>query len=53
MLPSARSARRAVVGAIGTGLVAGAMLFGPPPPRWLSRRHPQFRRRARPPKWRA
>ena len=28
MLPSARSARRAVVGAIGTGLVAGAMLFG-------------------------
>ena len=40
MLPSARSARRAVVGAIGTGLVAGAMLFGaaatataePPPP---------------------
>ena len=39
MLPVARSARRAVVGAIGTGLVAGAMLFGaatamaePPPP---------------------
>ncbi len=39
MLPAARSARRAVVGAIGTGLVAGAMLFGaatamaePPPP---------------------
>ena len=40
MLPSARPARRAVVGAIGTGLVAGAMLFGaaatatadPPPP---------------------
>ena len=40
MLPSARSARRAVLGAIGTGLVAGAMLFGaaatatadPPPP---------------------
>ena len=28
MLPSARSARRAVVGALGTGLVAGAMLFG-------------------------
>ena len=28
MLPAARSARRAVVGAIGTGLVAGAMLFG-------------------------
>ena len=39
MLPAAVSARRAVVGAIGTGLVAGAMLFGaatamadPPPP---------------------
>ena len=39
MLPSARPARRAVMGAIGTGLVAGAMLFGaatamadPPPP---------------------
>ena len=39
MLPAARSARRAVVGAIGTGLVAGAMLFDaatamaePPPP---------------------
>jgi len=28
MLPAAVSARRAVVGAIGTGLVAGAMLFG-------------------------
>jgi hemophore-related protein len=28
MLPSARHARRAVTGAIGTGLVAGAMLFG-------------------------
>ena len=28
MLSSARPARRAVVGAIGTGLVAGAMLFG-------------------------
>ena len=28
MLPSARHARRAITGAIGTGLVAGAMLFG-------------------------
>ncbi len=41
MFPSARPARRAITGAIGTGLVAGAMLFGaatamaeptPPPP---------------------
>ena len=39
MLPSARPARRVVTGAIGTGLVAGAMLFDaatamaePPPP---------------------
>ena len=28
MLPSARPARRAVKGAIGTGALAGAMLFG-------------------------
>ena len=28
MLPSARPARRAVMGAIGTGALAGAMLFG-------------------------
>ncbi len=39
MLPSARPARHAVAGAIGTGAIAGAMLFGaataaaqPPPP---------------------
>ena len=40
MLPLTRPARRAVVGAIGTGALAGAMLFGaaatapaqPPPP---------------------
>jgi hemophore-related protein len=40
MLPSARPARRAIKGAIGTGVLAGAMLFGaaaiapaqPPPP---------------------
>ena len=40
MLPSARPARRAVRGAIGTGALAGAMFFGtgataaaqPPPP---------------------
>ena len=40
MLSSARPARRAVIGAIGTGALAGAMLFGaaatatadPPPP---------------------
>ena len=40
MLPSARSARRAITGAIGAGAIAGAMLFGaaaiasaePPPP---------------------
>ena len=40
MLPSARPARRAIKGAIGTGALAGAMLFGaaaiasaePPPP---------------------
>ena len=40
MLPSARPARRAVMGAIGTGALAGAMFFGaaataaaqPPPP---------------------
>ena len=40
MLPSARPARRAVICAIGTGTIAGAMLFGaaatatadPPPP---------------------
>ena len=40
MLPSARPARRAIRGAIGTGALAGAMLFGaaataaadPPPP---------------------
>ena len=40
MLPPARPARRAVVGAIGTGALAGAILFGaaatatadPPPP---------------------
>ena len=40
MLPSARPARRAIMGAIGTGALAGAMLFGaaatatadPPPP---------------------
>ena len=28
MLPSARPARRAITGAIGTGAIAGAMLFG-------------------------
>ncbi len=28
MLPSARPARRAITGAIGTGAMAGAMLFG-------------------------
>ena len=28
MLPSARPGRRAVIGAIGTGALAGAMLFG-------------------------
>ena len=47
MLPSARPARRAITGAIGTGLVAGAMLFGAAtamaeptrqPPRLRSRR---------------
>ena len=39
MLPSARPARRAVMGAIGAGALAGAMFFGaaahrsgPPPP---------------------
>ena len=40
MLPSARPARRAITGAIGTGAIAAAMLFGaaatatadPPPP---------------------
>ncbi len=40
MLPSARPARRAIKGAIGTGALAGAVLFGaaaiasaePPPP---------------------
>lgn len=39
MLPSARLARRAIAGAIGTGAMAGAILFGaatasaePPPP---------------------
>ena len=41
MLPSTRPARRAITGAIGTGALAGAMLFGaaataigrrPPPP---------------------
>ncbi len=40
MLPSARLSRRAISGAIGTGVVAGAVLFGtaaiasaePPPP---------------------
>jgi hemophore-related protein len=39
MLPSARSARRAVIGAIGAGTIAGAIVFGaatataePPPP---------------------
>ena len=54
MLPSARPARRAIMGAIGTGAIAGAMLFGAaatatahPLP------NPRFRRHARPPKWRA
>ncbi len=28
MLPSARPARRAITGAIGTGAITGAMLFG-------------------------
>ena len=28
MLPSARPARRAVISAIGTGLIGGALLFG-------------------------
>jgi len=32
MLLSARAARRAVAGAVGTGAVAGAMLFGAVPP---------------------
>ena len=55
MLSSARPARRAVMGAIGAGALAGAMLFGAAAvstaqPPCL---HPQFRRRARPPKWRA
>src|SRR3954453_19523172 len=31
MLLSARTARRAVAGAVGTGAIAGAMLFGAPP----------------------
>ena len=52
MLPSVRPARRAITGAIGTGALAGAVLFGAaaiasadPPP--------QSHRRARPPNWRA
>ena len=53
MLPLARPARRAVMGAISAGVLAGAVLFGaaaiasadPPPP--------QFHRRARPPNCRA
>ena len=34
MLLSARTARRAVAGAIGAGALAGAMLFGASPRRW-------------------
>ena len=51
MLTSARPARRAITGAIGTGALAGAMLFGAaataaaPPPYSAAR--------ARPPSWRA
>ena len=52
MLPSARPARRAVRRAIGTGALAGAMFSVPLRPQRLSR-HRQFRRRARPPNWRA
>ena len=53
MMSSTRSARRAVKGAIVTGTLSGAMLFGaaiasaePLPP-------PRRRRRAPPPNWRA
>ena len=52
MLTSARPARRAVICAIGTGAIAGAMLFGAAATARPTR-HPQFHRRAPPPKWRA
>ena len=52
MLSSARPACRAVMGAVGAGALAGAMLFGAAATAAASR-HPQFRRRARPPNWRA
>ena len=48
MLPSA-PLRRAITAAIGTGALAGAMLFGAATVHWPSR--PQFHRRARPPNW--
>jgi hypothetical protein len=50
MLPSVRPARRAIMGAIGAGALAGAMLFGAAATA-AAQRH--FRRRARPPSWRA
>ena len=53
MLPSARPARRAVMGAIGAGAMAGAMFFGAAATADGPAAIPQFRRRARPPRWRA
>ena len=54
MLPLARPARRAVMGAIGAGALAGAMLFGAAATARPSRHlQPQFHRRARPPNCRA
>ena len=55
MLSSARPARRAVMGVIGAGALAGAMLFGAAAVSTAQPLLPAnlFRRRARPPKWRA
>ena len=49
MLLSARTARRAVAGAIGTGAIAGAMLFGALPSAMADDR--QTRPTAPPPTW--
>ena len=52
MLPSVRPARRAIKGAIGTGALAGAMLFGAAPRSGpAGTTQPQSHRRARPPNW--
>ena len=53
MLPSVRPARRAIKGVIGTGALAGAMLFGAAAIASAAAAASRCHRRAPPPNWRA